>query len=31
MEAINLEVVVCEGGATGAEILFIGELVIVGM
>jgi hypothetical protein len=31
MVAVNLEAGVHEEGATGAEILFIGELVIVGM
>jgi len=31
LEAIKLEEVDWEGGTTGAEILFIGELVIVGM
>jgi hypothetical protein len=30
-EAVNLEAIVREGGATGAETLFIGSLVIVGM
>ena len=31
LEAVNLEVTVQEGGATGAETQFIGSLVIVGM
>ena len=31
MEAVNLQAVVWEEGATGAETLFIGQLVIVGM
>jgi hypothetical protein len=30
-EAVNVEAVVQEGGATRAETLFIGQLVIVGM
>jgi hypothetical protein len=31
LEAVNLEAVVQEGGTTGAETIFIGLLVIVGM
>jgi len=31
LEAVNLEAVVQQGGVTGAEILFIGKLLIVGM
>ena len=31
MEAVNLEAEVREGGANGAQTLFIGQLVIVGM
>ena len=31
LKVVNLEAVVREGGATGAETLFIGSLVIVGM
>jgi hypothetical protein len=31
LEAVNVEAVVWEGGATGAETPFIGYLVIVGM
>jgi len=31
LEAINLEAVVREGGAMGAETLFVGKLVIEGM
>jgi len=31
LEAVSLEPVVREGGVTGAETLFIGSLVIVGM
>jgi len=31
LEAVNLEAVVWEGGATGAETLFIGYVLIVGM
>jgi len=31
LEAINLEAVVREGGTMGAETLFIGSLIIVGM
>jgi hypothetical protein len=31
LEAVNLEAVVREGGETGGETVFIGELVIVQM
>jgi len=31
LEAVKLEPVVLEGGSTGAETLFSGKLVIVGM